>query len=980
MHKLLSADPTLLGRPDVPPSSDAVDEELVGGTPEELKAELIEVLGEDVVRHRISDLVRYASDASPYRYIPKVIVQPKNIDQVAAIFQYCTRKGRHATFRAGGTSLNGQSQGDDILIDTRQHWSGWKVEDNGARIRCNVGTTLGRINEVLKPYARRMGPDPASFNAATIGGVLANNAGGMRCPPPIDSYHSIAGMKILLTTGTIIDTEDPHAEEHFAASEPEMAAGLMKIREELLADKETCDRIIRKYKMRNTTGYAMHAFLDGETPVEILRRLMVGSEGTLGFVAEAVYKTYHLPARTAVAWLPFDTIDAAVAQVEKLVGLGAQAVELMIASALTAASKLIKGTPKYWNDLDPKNAALLVEFGFDSEQEFDAIKKRVGDALRDVKMLQPLEAIREAEAIELAWHIRDGLLGIVGEMRPPGTNLIIEDVCFPPAQLANATRDLLALLTKHGYSASAAGHAAYGNLHFVMIARLSEAASRDQYDAFMRELVELVVGKYDGSLKAEHGTGINMAPFVRREWGDKVTDMMWRAKQLLDPHGILGPNVLLSRDPEIHLKNLKTTPAIEDVDSASHCIECGFCEPVCPSRNVTVTPRQRIVLRREMSRQPEWSKLLTQLQHEYEYDAIETCAVDGTCADVCPIGINTGALIKHFRKMQHSARAEEVALDVAKKWAEVEKLAREGVKAADVVQTITSPHLLGVLTDLARSIVSKDLVPGVAGPMPHAASADLPETIREGAAAVYFPACINRIFGRDNTRPKSPALPEVFVALSKRAGKPLWIPDDVRGLCCSTPWSSKGYKRGQTWMSEQMSDALWRWTYGGRLPVVVDAASCTLGLKDDMLEHLDDQRKDRLKLVNIIDSIAWCEELLPSLRIHKTIPKILVHPTCSTAHLGLSGTLLEISRALADSAEIPLGTTCCGTAGDRGLLHPELIHSATRDTIVQIQNSGDDTRFVSANRTCELGMRQTTGKVYESFIYLLEELSRPQAG
>src|SRR6202167_6284379 len=488
MNKLLSADPARLSRPDVPPSSDAVDEALVGATPEELKDDLIEILGEDLVRHRISDLVRYASDASPYRYIPKVIVQPKNVDHVAGIFGYCIRKGRHATFRAGGTSLNGQSQGDDILIDVRQHWSGWEVEDNGSRIRCNVGTTLGRINEVLKPYARRMGPDPASFNAATIGGVLANNAGGMRCRPAIDSYHSVVGMKIVLTTGTIIDTEDPHAEEQFAASEPEMAAGLLKIREELLADKETCDRIVRKYEMRNTTGYALHAFLDGETPVEILRRLMVGSEGTLGFVAEAVYTTYHLPASTTVAWLPFETIDAAVERVGKLVELGAQAVELMVASSMTAAAKLLKGTPKYWKDLDPKNAALLVEFGFDSDQELEATEKSVADALRDVKMLQPLEFIRDAEAIELAWHIRDGLLGIVGGARPQGTNLIIEDVCFPPAQLANATRDLLGLLAKHGYQASAAGHAAYGNLHFVMIAQLSEEASRQQYDGFMRDM------------------------------------------------------------------------------------------------------------------------------------------------------------------------------------------------------------------------------------------------------------------------------------------------------------------------------------------------------------------------------------------------------------------------------------------------------------------------------------------------------------
>lgn len=976
MERLLSVDPTRIGRPDVPPCSDAIDESMLDGTPAGLKSDLVELLGEDLVRHRITDLVRYASDASPYRYVPQVVVQPRNVDQIASLFAYCVRNGRHATFRAGGTSLNGQSQGDDILIDVRQHWSGWKVEDEGNRIRCNVGTTLLRINEALKPYARRMGPDPASLNAATIGGVLANNAGGMRCTPAIDSYHSIVGMKIVLTTGTIIDTEDPNAEEQFARSEPLMAAGLMRVREEILADQALCDRIVRKYTIRNTNGYAMHAFLDGKTPVEILRRLMVGSEGTLGFVAEATFKTYRLPKRTTVSWLPFETLDDAVAQVEKLVALGASAVELMVGSMMTAAAKVMEGTPAYWKNVDEKNAVLLVEFGLDTDEELEEIERKVDEALSGVKLLQPLEFVRQAEAVELAWHIRDGLLGFVGVARPQGSSLVIEDVCFPPQQLAAATHDLTSLLAQYGYQPAVAGHAAYGNLHFTMLTQFSEEESRQRYDGFMRELVELVVEKYDGSLKAEHGTGINMAPFVRREWGDKLTDLMWDVKNLLDPHGILAPNVLLSHDPLIHLKNLKSSPAIEDVHYASHCIECGFCEPVCPSRNVTVTPRQRIVLRREMSRQPEWSKLLTKLQHEYEYDAIETCAVDGTCADVCPMGINTGALMKHLRKMEHSSTAEAVALDIAQKWGEVERLARVGVEAADIVQRLTSPHLLTVLTDVVRSVVSKDIVPGVAGPMPHAAPAELPTTRQQGAAAVYFPACINRIFGRDNSKPAFPALPDVFVEISARAGRPLWIPDDVRGLCCSTPWSSKGYKQGQTWMSEQMCDALWRWSDGGKRPVVVDAASCTLGLKEDILEHLDDERKEQLKRVTIIDSIAWCAELLPLLKIHNKVPEIIVHPTCSTTHLGLNKSLLEISQALSDHASVPLGTTCCGAAGDRGLLHPELIHSATRDTLIQIQGSSVDTCFVSANRTCELGMRQTTGRVYESFVFALEEATR----
>jgi ferredoxin len=471
---------------------------------------------------------------------------------------------------------------------------------------------------------------------------------------------------------------------------------------------------------------------------------------------EARTEGYRIEAQRlhADAALPSAAADSLAAQTAAKVDL------------LTAAANMMEGTPAYWKNVDEKNSVLLVEFGVDTTEELEDVERKVGAALSGVKLLQPLEFIRETEAVELAWHIRDGLLGFVGVSRPQGTSLVIEDVCFPPHQLAAATHDLTDLLAKYGYQPAAAGHAAYGNLHFTMLTQFSEEESRQRYDGFMRELVELVVEKYDGSLKAEHGTGINMASFVRREWGDKLTDLMWDVKNLLDPHGILAPNVLLSRDPLIHLKNLKSSPAIEDVHYASHCIECGFCEPVCPSRNVTVTPRQRIVLRREMSRQPEWSKLLTKLQHEYEYDAIETCAVDGTCTDVCPMGINTGALMKHLRKMEHSSTAETIALDIAQNWGEVERLARVGVEAADIVQRLTSAHLLTVLTDVVRSVISKDLVPGVAGPMPHAAPAELPATRLQGAAAVYFPACINRIFGRDNSKPPFPALPDVFVELS----------------------------------------------------------------------------------------------------------------------------------------------------------------------------------------------------------------------
>ena len=963
-----------IGRPAGPAQDDAVDSARVEGTPAALKSDLIQLVGQDQVLHRISDLIRYASDASPYRYLPQVVVLPRTVDDVRAILDYCARTGRHATFRAGGTSLNGQSQSDDILIDVRRHWAGMVVEDGGARLRARPGTILGHANAVLRPVGRRLGPDPASTDVATIGGVIANNAGGMRCTLERNAYHTVSSLTLVLASGTVIDTAAPGAEAAFAAAEPDLAAGLMQLRSELLADEGLAQRVRHKFAIRNTNGYALSALLDADTPLEIFRRLIVGSEGTLAFMAEAVINTIPAPANTTVSWIALPSISEAAALVPGLVASGAEAVELMLAPALAAAAQAFPGTPAYWRDLDPHAAALLVEFRADSPAALDAAEARVAGLVASANLLHPLEFTRDEDLIELYWRVRDGLLGIVGQQRPDGTALIIEDVCFPPDRIADGAQDLVELLSKHSFAPNAAGHAAYGNLHFTLTPRLADPGDRDRYSAFMADLVTLVIDKYDGSLKAEHGTGINMAPFVRHEWGEKATDMMWRIKKLADPRGVLAPNVILTRDDGINLKSFKSAPPIED--NATHCIECGFCEAVCPSRNVTTTPRQRIVLRREMARQPQGSPLLARLQDDYEYDGIETCAVDGSCAIPCPVQINTGALEKSFRRAESTPRREKAALMIARRWATAEKLARTAVGAADIIQRTIGVRALTGLTAAARLVVSDDLIPSVPGPMPRAQLRTLPSTTREGAAAVYFPACVNRIFGRDPGQARHPSLPQVLVEVSARAGKPLWIPGDVAGKCCSTPWSSKGYLRGHTWMAATTCDALWEWSGHGTMPVVIDAASCTNGLLDDVKNYLDDTRRARLEQITLLDSIAWCDRLLPALTVSERVERAAVHPTCSTTHLGLTKTLERLAGRLAGDVLVPVGTTCCGTAGDRGLLHPELVISATRDEKAGLDKTPAQA-YLSANRTCEMGLRQATGRPYESFVFLLEELTRP---
>ena len=826
------------------PAPDRVPDSLAGGTPEPLRSGLIGLLGADRVLARASDLVRYASDASPYRMIPRSVVMAHDVNDVVKVMAYGRRTGVPITFRAAGTSLNGQAQGDGVMVDVRRHWRGVQVEDGGARARVLPGTLLGYVNAMLAEHGRRLGPDPASTDIATVGGVVANNSGGMRCGVVQDSYQTVRALTFALPSGTVIDTAAPDAEEQFAAREPELARGLIEIRDELRADAELSERIRRKFEIKNTMGYRLIAFLDADTPLEIFRRLIVGSEGTLAFVSEVVFETVPFGRHTSTAFVLFPGIDEAVACVQPLVQAGASATELMMVLAMKAAQAFAP-IPQEWNDAPNDAAAILVEFRDDDEHELAA---REAEALRILEgrpVVQPARFTRDPELTEVYWRVREGLHGLLGKIRPQGTSLIIEDVCVPPAQIAEAAAEIRALLGQHGFLPGVAGHASAGNLHFMLTPAFSEPADRDRYEAFMRDLVELIVDKYDGSLKAEHGTGLNMAPWLEREWGPKATEMMWRIKALADPDAVLSPGVLLNRDAGVHLRNLKTAPPIEA--EADNCVECGFCEAVCPSRHLTTTPRQRIVLRREMARQPAGSPVLRALLEEYEYDALETCAADGTCMISCPLGIDTGKLVKDLRGREHGPRAERVALTAARRWAAVERGARAGLRA---------PTPLRGGARALRKVVSHELVPEWPADMPPPAPARLPQTTRNGAAAVYLPACINRIFGSQGDR----SLPEALVEVSARAGRPVWIPPEVAGHCCATPWNSKGYKDGAAFMAAKTFDALWKWSDEGKLPIVTDASSCAHGLVEDVADGK----------LTVLDSIQWAHDtLLPNLKIQK---------------------------------------------------------------------------------------------------------------
>lgn len=929
----------------------------------------------DRVLTRTIQRVAFASDASFYHLIPQAVVLSKSVEEIQALFRISHAQRVPLTFRAAGTSLSGQAVTDGILVEVGRHWGRLCVEEGGKRVRVQPGVIGGRVNQALRPYGAKMGPDPASVNTCMMGGILANNSSGMCCGVLQNAYHTLESLTVVLPSGTVLDTADPDADARLRAQEPGLWQGLQDLRARLLAQPALAERIRAKYRMKNTTGYSLNAFLDFDRPADILRHVLIGSEGTLAFIAEAVLRTVpELPVKYT-GLLLFPTVHAACAAIQPLAGAGAKALELMDRASLRSVQDQA-GIPPSIAGLPADAAGLLAEFQSAEEGDRAGLESLAREAVGGLTLVEPARFTHDAAEQAGLWKIRQGLYPSVGAMRRRGTTVIIEDVVFPVPGLADATVELIRLAGRHGYEqAIVFGHARDGNLHLTIPQAFNTQAEVDQYARFMDDMVRLVVGQYDGALKGEHGTGRNIAPFVETEWGPEALGIMLELKRLVDPDGLLNPGVILSADPRGHLADLKTLPIVEE--EVDKCIECGACESRCPSRTLTLTPRQRIVVRREMVRlagRGGERDRLGELERDFPYAAVDTCAVDGLCALACPVAIDTGQLVKRLRRLRHPAWAQALALHLADRLAAMEPALRLGLRAGHLVQGIFGPGAMAGLTRGLRRLLRTPF-PEWSPQMPHPAGRR-PATRPEGARAIYFPTCISRVMGRLPGEPDGISLMEALVKVARRAGVPVHIPDGIQGTCCGVPFSSKGYDQAHAATVNRAIERLWGWSDRGRLPIVVDTSPCAHGLLTAR-PHLRPENQARFDALTILDSIAFVHDmLLPGLAVRRRLESVVLHPVCSVLKQNLSPRLEAIARACSQAVVIPAEAGCCGFAGDRGFLVPELTEAATRAEAAEAC-AGHHDGYFSSSRTCEIGLTRATGKVYRSYLFLLEHATRP---
>ena len=912
------------------------------------------------------DRVIAAVDASHYLATPRAVVTPQNADEVAALFSFATEAGEHLTFRSGGTSLSGQASTANILVDTRRFFRSISIGADGRIARIGPGATVRQVNARLMRHGRKLGPDPASEIACTIGGVVANNSSGMACGIAQNTYQTLRSAIIVLPSGTIVDTAAPDADEKLRSSEPVLHDTLLTLRAEVLADPALTGEIVRQYGIKNTMGYGLNSLVDYESPVQILAHLIVGSEGTLGFVAEATFNTVPLHGFAATTLLIFDTLRAATDALVDIIATDPATVELMDAASLRAA--LIDPGSR---DALPSfeivgHCALLVEYQAATASELTELSVAAAALFARLPLTAVPVLSRDATVRASLWHIRKGLYATIAGARPSGTTALLEDIAVPIAALSHTCSGLVRLFEMHGYQdAVIFGHAKDGNVHFLINEDFTVESNVARYRAFTEDMVELVLGA-GGTLKAEHGTGRIMAPFVERQYGPVLYRIMLDIKAAFDPAGILNPDTILTTDADLHLRNLKSTPTVEaEVD---RCVECGYCEPVCPSKDLTTTPRQRIVVQRAIADADLRgdTALAAELRRDQQYEVVDTCAVDGMCQTACPVLINTGDLVRRLRSENVGALESAVWNAAGTAWGAVTGAASLALSVAAVLPAslITAPNTV------ARAVVGSDSLPLWSPDLPRGGRRRRSGVTGESIQAVYFQACVGTMFGPADG---GEGVAVAFESLAAKAGIGLARPVGIGALCCGTPWKSKGMLGGYHDMVARTADALWAASDGGRLPVVCDNSSCSEGLVLALEQAVELRAEDRaMRIIDAVDFTA--EYVLPRLRIASELDSIVVHPTCSSTRAGSNSNLAALASAVASEVTVPDDWGCCAFAGDRGMLHPELTASATSRESSEV-GAGDYDAYVSCNRTCEIGLTRATGHPYQHILEVLDKAS-----
>ncbi|MGI0438969.1 FAD-binding and (Fe-S)-binding domain-containing protein [Helicobacter himalayensis] len=934
----------------------------------------------------------YGIDASCYRYIPKLVLKPTTESEVQEIIALSNLYNIPLTFRGAGTSLCGQACSDSVLVVCVHKWQ--NIRANEDSIWCDCGVIGVEANNALKGFGKKIGPDPATINNATIGGIFSNNSSGMCCGVKQNSYQTIKSVRVILHDGFILDTSDSKNIAEFARTHKNMLKQILELREEIVSDSALLKEINRKFAIKNTTGYSLNALSDFDEIKDILNHIFIGAEGTLGFVSRVEYFTVTDFAHKACALLFYENLQLAAKAIKVLSANDSivSAAEIMDYACLKAVADL-EGMPEEIKKVNEGNCCILIQL---ESNELKTLEKNIAHIKKELDSIPTLFGLNfsfDAKIQEKWWKVRKGLLPISASTKRDGATVITEDICFEIDYFAKGIEGITRLFKEFDFEGIIFGHALSGNVHFIITPLLDDKTERENFARFMDSMVALVV-ELKGSTKAEHGTGRMMAPFVEQEWGKKAYKFNQRIKQIFDSKNLFNPDVIICADPQIHIKNLKPTQKIEDYMNA--CMECGFCEKVCPSKNITLTPRQRIAVHREIERlkaksakTPIECEELDLLESEYDYFGVSTCATCSMCSTLCPLEIDSAKIAVQYKNAAASKLAIKIAKSVANNMPRAVKVAKWGVGIANFSAGILGANVLKNLSLRANRAIKTPIVPKfmprkntyilesklnvvqntAQNPQTSADSRNQDSHTQAPQSVLYFSSCLNRAFAPARQASDTRSIQEVFESLCARAGVNVIYPRALDSMCCGKSFKDYTKKAPEINPLLRTLQQLLVDSHNGAIPIVCDHSACS-GEVISQLKGL--QGFENLRVYDM--SVFVAQNLLPRLKITKISENIGIYAVCSAKKGGFSSAIKDIAKACTIGKIYEHEQTyCCGFAGNKGFITPELNISATKP-LAEFFNALPTMRCFSSSSTCEIGLSDATNRPWQHIIYLLDSV------
>ena len=947
-----------------------------------LAAELEEAIGGEV-RFGTGDRALYATDASNYRQVPIGVVVPKTFDDVRRTLGICRKRGVPITSRGGGTSLAGQTTNTAVVIDFSKYLHRTLELDPERRLaRVEPGCILDKLRHQAEEHGVTFGPDPATHNHNTFGGMIGNNSCGVHSVSAGRTADNIESLRILTYRGLEM-TVGPTSDEEFDAilAEGGERAEIYRKLDEFR--KRHADLIRARYPdiPRRVSGYADLDKLLPENGFDVAKAL-VGTEGTCVTVLDATLRLVPSPPERVLVVLAFEGIDKAADAVPRVLEFEPLAVEGL-------DGFLIEGMKR--KDLHTKEIPVLpegsdwlvVEFGGDTKEEAKQKARALVDAFTDNPRIEA-DLVADPEAESKVWMIREaGLPASAYVPERPEAWEGWEDSAVPPARLGDYLRDLKALYERYGYESPMYGHFGDGLVHCRVDFDLKSEPGLSDWRRFMDEAADLVVS-YGGSLSGEHGDGQGRGELLEKMYGPELVDAFREFKAIWDPDGMMNPGKIV--DPYPITSNLRVGPSYRppEVDTTFHfgdeggfagaaerCVGVGKCRRI-DSANQVMCPSY-IATREEKHSTRGRARLLFEMLHGGELkdgwraetveDALDLCLACKGCKSDCPVNVDMATYKAEFRSHHYKGRLRPRAaysMGLIYWWSRI---------ASRV------PWFANAMFRLPGVSTAAKWVGGIARErdMPRFADERFTSWFRknrpepgEGPRVILWPDTFNNYFRPDTAIAATRCLEE--------AGFAVRIPP--RPLCCGRPLYDLGMLETAKNLWRQTLDTL-RDDIEAGVPVVGLEPACVSAFKDELVNLFpDDPAARRLSEQTHYFSDFIADHLPDDFPAEEA--SALVHVHCHHhAIIGKGGECGLLEKAGIERRVLPSG--CCGMAGSFGFEEKKYDVSMTlaeRVLLPAVREMPEDQLIVASGFSCreqiEQGSDRRTQHAAEALLRQIE--------